>query len=96
MSFAYVNLLSFGIFYPPTKSEGYSFGVVRLSVHSVRPHFLSVRDHISVPIGQIYFNLGANDKYHELSISYTFGQNRPFNTCYCPCFRIGNYKAKPI
>ena len=40
-------------FYPPTKSEGYSFGVVRASVHSVRPHFLSVRSHISVPIGQI-------------------------------------------
>ena len=33
-------------FYPPTKSEGYSFGVVR-------PHFLSVLNHISVPIGQI-------------------------------------------
>ena len=66
------------------------------SIQSVCPHLLSVRDHISVPIGQIYFNLGANDKYHELSISYKFGQNRPFNTCYCPCFRIGNYKAKPI
>ena len=26
---------------------------VRLSVHSVRLHFLSVRNHISVPIGQI-------------------------------------------
>ena len=42
--------------YPPTKSEGYSFGVVRASVHpsvhSVRP---SVRNHISVPIGQIWF-----------------------------------------
>ena len=40
-----------------TKSEGYSFGVyracVRPSIPSVRPHFLSVRNHISVPIGQI-------------------------------------------
>ena len=36
-----------------TKSEGYSFGVVRQSIPSVRPHFLSVRNHISVPIGQI-------------------------------------------
>ena len=69
--------------YPPTKSEGYSFGVVRASVHSVRPSFrpsvrppfLSVRNHISVPIGQICFILGTNDKYHELSISYKFGQN---------------------
>ena len=61
-------------YYPPTKSEGYSFGVVRPSVHSVRPHFLSVRNHISVPIGQIWFILGINDKYHELSISYKFGQ----------------------
>ena len=26
---------------------------VRPSVHSVRPHFLSVQNHISVPIGQI-------------------------------------------
>ena len=40
-------------FYSPTKSEGYSFGVVRLSILSVRPHFLSVRNHISVPIDQI-------------------------------------------
>ena len=48
-------------YYPPTKSEGYSFAVVRASVRlsvrpsipSVRPHFLSVRNHISVPIGQI-------------------------------------------
>ena len=38
-------------------SEGYSFGCVRPSIPSVlpsvRPHFLSVRNHISVPIGQI-------------------------------------------
>ena len=33
-------------FYPPTKSDGYSFGVVR-------PFRPSVRNHISVPIGQI-------------------------------------------
>ena len=66
--------------YPPTKSEGYSFGIVCLSVHSVRPHFLSVQNNISVPIGQIWFILGTNDLYHELSISYKFGQNRPFNT----------------
>ena len=41
-------------YYPPTKSEGYSFGVIRPSVRpSIRPHFLSVRNRISVPIGQI-------------------------------------------
>ena len=32
--------------YPVTKSEGYSFGVVS-------PHFLSIRSHTSVPVGQI-------------------------------------------
>ena len=47
---------------------------------SVRPHFLSVRNHISVPIGQIWFILGTNDKYNGLLISYKFGQNRPINT----------------
>ena len=55
----------------------------------MQPHFLSVRNHISVPIGQIWFILdtngqiwfilGTNDKYHELSISYKFHQNRPLN-----------------
>ena len=49
-------------------------------VSSVRPHFLSVQNHISVPMGQIWFILGTNDKYHELSISYKFGQNLPLNT----------------
>ena len=63
--------------YPPTKSEGYSFGIVR---HSVRPHFLSVRNHFSVTIGQIWFILSTNDKYHGLSISYKFPQIQPLNT----------------
>ena len=71
-------------YYPPTKSEGYSFGVIRPSVcpsfPSVRPHFLSVRNHISVPIGQILSILGTNDKCHRFSISYKFGQNRPHTT----------------
>ena len=31
------KLVGLQLFYPPTKSEGYSFGVVRASVHSVRP-----------------------------------------------------------
>ena len=39
--------------YPQMKSEGYSFGVVRPSILSVCPHFLSVWNHISGPIGQI-------------------------------------------
>ena len=68
-------------FHPPTKSEGYSFGVVHACVRPcMRPHFLSVRNHISVPIGQIWLILGTNDKYHGLSICYKFGQNRPLNT----------------
>ena len=40
-------------YYPPTKLEGYSFGCVSPSIPSVRLHFLSVWNHISVPIGQI-------------------------------------------
>ena len=71
-------------YYPPTKWEGYSFGVVRgcvrPSIPSIRPYFLPVRNHISVPIGQIWFILGTNDKYHGLSTSYKFGQNQPLNT----------------
>ena len=67
--------------YPTTKPEGYSFGVVgacvRASVHSVRPsirlHFLSVWNHISVPISKIWIILDINDKYHKLPISYKFG-----------------------
>ena len=42
---------------------GYSFGVVRASVH---PHFVSVRNHISVPIGQFFLILGINDITLEL------------------------------
>ena len=38
---------------------------VRPSVHSVRPHFLSARNHISTPIGQILFIPDTNDKYHR-------------------------------
>ena len=68
-----LDWFSISCFYPPTKSEGYSFGVVR-------PSIPPVRNHISVPIGQIWFILGTNDKYHGLSISYKFGQNRPLNT----------------
>ena len=54
---------------------------VRVSVHSirlyVRPQFLSVSNHISVPIVQIQFILSINDKYHRLSIFYKFFQTRP-------------------
>ena len=63
--------LSFSKLLSPTKSEGYSFGGISTSVHSVHPfrpsvrsHFLSVRNHISVSIGQILFIFGTNDKYH--------------------------------
>ena len=60
--------------YPATKSEGYSFGAVHLSVHSVRP---SVCNHISVPIGQIWFILGTNDKYHGLRYPKSFVKINP-------------------
>ena len=53
--FFFVIILPIGgnmrmVCYPQTKSEGYSFGFVCVSF---RPHFLSVWNHISVPIGQI-------------------------------------------
>ena len=38
----------------PRRSEGYSFG-------AFRPLFWSIRNHISVPFGQIWFILGIND-----------------------------------
>ena len=53
---------------------------IRQSIPSVGPHFLSVWNHISVPIGQILGILCTNDKYHVLLISYKFRQNRPFST----------------
>ena len=37
-----VSSFQYRFYYPPTKSEGYSFGVVRASVHSVRPSTLFV------------------------------------------------------
>ena len=40
MQCSFINpVMAYGIanYYSPTKSEGYSFGVVRASVHSVRP-----------------------------------------------------------
>ena len=70
----------FSNYNPSTKSEGYSFGGVPQSIPSFCPLFLSVWNHISVPIGQIWFILGTNAKYHVLSISYKFGQNQPLNT----------------
>ena len=40
-------------YYSPTSRDIVLASSVRASVHSVRPHFLSVQNHISVPIGQI-------------------------------------------
>ena len=72
------------LYYPPTKSEEYSFGVVyacvRPSIPSVRPHFLSVWNQISVPTGPLWFIVGTNDKYHGIAISNKFGRNRPLIT----------------
>ena len=96
-NFLFIYTCATGLFMPRrSRRDIVLASSVRSSIPSVRPHFLSVWNHISVPIGQIWFILGTNDKYHGLSISYKYGQNRPLNTCYCPCFSIGNYKAKPI
>ena len=76
----------------PDESEWYSFGIIRPFRPSVRSYFLSVPNHISVPIGQIWCILGINDKYHIFSISYKLHQNGPLKTC----LSIGNYNTKPI
>ena len=68
---------------------------IRPSIPSVRPHFLSVRNHISVPIGQICIILCINDKYNVLSISYKFFKIDLFHLSYGRCFSKGNYNAKP-
>ena len=71
-------------YYPPTKSEGYSFGVVRASVRlSVRPSIPSVR-----PSGTIsQYLLVRFDSFlvqmistMDSQTSNKFGQNQPLNT----------------
>ena len=66
-----VNTILEPDFYPPTKFEGYSYGVV---CASFRPSILFVcpEPYISVPMCQILFILGINDLYHGLLISYKF------------------------
>ena len=84
--------------YPQTKSDGYSFGIFRASVNSVRPHFLSVWNHISVLIGQ--FDLFLVQMISTMDSQYPISLVKinplTFNTSYCPCFSICNYKAEPI
>ena len=53
---------------------------IRPSYPPVHPHFLTIRNHISVLICQVRIILCTNDMYHVLTISYKFRQNRPFST----------------
>ena len=73
-------------YYPPTKSEGYSFGVVRASVYPSAHTFC-----LSGTISQ--YLLVRFDSFLVQMVS-TMDSRYPMS--YCPCFGIGNYKAKPI
>ena len=101
------NHVRSSICYPPTKSEGYSFGVVRASVrpsvHSVRPSFCpSVHTFcLSGTISQYLFV--RFDSFLVQMIS-TMNSRYPISLVkidtltleLLPCLSIGNYKAKPI
>ena len=56
-----VSIFIYSVLYSPfiipRRSEGYSFGAFRPLFWSIRCN----RNHISVPIGQIWFILGIND-----------------------------------
>ena len=74
----------------PTKSEGYSFGGGRPSVHSVRPsgtisQYLLVR-----------FNSFLVQMISTMDFRYPISLVNidPKTLDYCPCLSIGNYKAK--
>ena len=61
----------------------------------VKINFLSVCNHISAPIGQIWFIFGTNDEYHGFLISYKFRQNWPINTwvIIAPLWKRGGYRG---
>ena len=71
------------VYYPPTKSEGYSFGVVRPSVRpsgTISQYLLFRFDSFLVQL------ISTLDSRYPISLVKS----------YCPCFSIGNYNAKPI
>ena len=62
--------------YPPTKSEGYSFGVVRPSVHSVRPSG-TISQYLLVRFDSFLVQMIST---MDSQTSNKFGQNQPLNT----------------
>ena len=69
-------LESASVYYPPTKSEGYSFGVVRASVHSVRPSG-TVSQYLLVRFDSFLVQMIST---MDSQTSNKFGQNQPLNT----------------
>ena len=81
--------------YPPTKSEGYSFGVVRPSIPSVRTFCLSrtKSQYLLVRYDSFLVQMiSTMDSRYPISWS----KSTPEHLSYCRCFSIGNYNAKPI
>ena len=82
----------FDCFYPPTKSEGYSFGGIRPSVRTfclsgIISQYLLVRfDSFLVQM------MSTMDSHHPISLV----KIDPLTLELLPLFSIGNYKAKPI
>ena len=62
--------------YPPTKSEGYSFGVVRPSVHSVRPSG-TISQYLLFRFDSFLVQMIST---MDSQTSNKFGQNQPLNT----------------
>ena len=64
------------LYYPPTKSEGYSFGVVHPSVHSVRPSG-TISQYLLVRFDSFLVQMIST---MDSQTSNKFGQNQPLNT----------------
>ena len=86
------------VFLSPTKSEGYSFGVVcaciHLSIPSVHTFCLSgtISQYLLVRFDSFLVQMISTMDSDPISLI----KIDPLTLNYCPCFNIGNYKAKPI
>ena len=85
-------------FYPPMKWEGYSIGVILASVCPFRPSIHTfclsgtISQYLLVRFDSILVQMISTiDSRYLISLV----KIDPL-TSYCPCFSIGNYKAKPI
>ena len=81
--------------YPPTKSEGYSFGVVRPSILSVRTFCLSgtISQYLLVGFDSFLVQMiSTMDSRYRISLVKIDSLTLEL----LPLFSIGNYNAKPI